>query len=271
MVWLVTTEEKLFDLRTRNTPSKISAWVFQTVTEQSPKWLPKRDGGRLIATTWLLAAIVFMSCYSGILTAMMTVPRVSTPIDSLADLVAQSKLPWRLEAGSMITAFLMESGDPVRQKAVTAMSGSISDCWAARQALVQGHYAAICDETTMKKTMSWDFSTSGKCHLYIARDKVLTNLMMALAFKKNSTFLSGVNKILLVVKEAGLVAKWLGEQITNTSQCLRPPSADRRDGISPLNLDAFVGPLLVLFGGMILGALTFVGEHFIWRITWMTQ
>ncbi|KAK4311011.1 hypothetical protein Pmani_017466 [Petrolisthes manimaculis] len=65
-------------------------------------WLPKKDGGRLLVSTWLVASLVFMTCYSGILTAMLTLPRVNIPIDSLSDLVAQSRLPWRIEAGSMM-------------------------------------------------------------------------------------------------------------------------------------------------------------------------
>lgn len=64
------------------------------------EWLPRRDEGRLLVTTWLLASLVFMSSYSGILTAMLTVPRVTIPIDSIADLVRQSQLPWRFEGGS---------------------------------------------------------------------------------------------------------------------------------------------------------------------------
>ncbi|KAG7156388.1 Glutamate receptor 4-like 1, partial [Homarus americanus] len=190
-----------------------------------------------------------MSSYSGILTAMLTLPRVTIPIDSLADLVAQSDLPWRLEQGSMIHKFLLESGDPVRQKAVRGTSGTFPDCWSARQAIASGEFAAICDETTMKKAMSWDFSTSGKCHLYIGREKVFTSSMFAMAFRTNSSLLPKANTIIYKVKEAGLLAKWLRSEITNTSQCLRPPSSDRRDGITALNLDALLGPLFVLSGG----------------------
>ncbi|XP_071549680.1 uncharacterized protein [Panulirus ornatus] len=57
------------------------------------EWLPQRDGGRLIVTTWLLASLVFMTSYSGILTAMLTLPRVTTSIDSLANQASQSDLP----------------------------------------------------------------------------------------------------------------------------------------------------------------------------------
>lgn len=50
-----------------------------------------------------------------------------------------------------------ESGDPVRQKVVAGASGLFPDCWSARQAIFDGKFAAICDETTMKKAMAWDF------------------------------------------------------------------------------------------------------------------
>lgn len=70
------------------------------------EWLPVNDGGRIVVATWLLASLVFMSSYSGILTAMLTVPRVTIPIDSLADLVAQDDLPWRLESGAMMLTYL---------------------------------------------------------------------------------------------------------------------------------------------------------------------
>ena len=43
-----------------------------------------------------------MSSYSGILTAMLSLPRVTIPIDSLEDLVAQDDLPWKLEGGTSL-------------------------------------------------------------------------------------------------------------------------------------------------------------------------
>ena len=52
-----------------------------------------------------------------------------------------------------------------------------------------------------------------------------------------------------LITEAGLVQHWLTEEIGSVPQCLRPPSADRSDGIAPLNFEAFTGPLLVLVGG----------------------
>ena len=54
---------------------------------------------------------------------------------------------------------------------------------------------------------------------------------------------------ILTLQQAGLVDTWLQEQIGAVPQCLRPPSADRRDGISSLDLEAFGGLFLVLAAG----------------------
>ncbi|XP_042858746.1 uncharacterized protein LOC122244837, partial [Penaeus japonicus] len=224
------------------------------------EWLPPRDGGRILVATWLLASLVFMSSYSGILTAMLTVPRVTIPIDSLADLVAQSDLPWRLESGAMMLTYLEESQDQVRRRAFNRMSGTIPDCWSGRESIATGKFAAICDETSMRKAISWDFSTTGECHLYIARERVYSNIMMSLAFVNDSVYLEKANKIISTVKESGLLAKWMSQEISNTSQCLKPPTSDRRDAIVPLSISAFLGPLLVLMGGLGIGFIIFLTE-----------
>ncbi|XP_053634333.2 glutamate receptor 2-like [Cherax quadricarinatus] len=242
-------EGKMFTFPTILLIDKTPLFVLQTLTQDSPKWLPMKDGGRLVAATWLLASFVFASSYSGILTAMLAVPKVTIPIDSVADLVSQTKMPWRLEAGSMKPQFFMESEDPVRRKVATDMSGTIPDCWSARQDIADGKYAAICDETSMKKSMSWDFSVTGKCHLYIASHKVYSNAMKAMAFKVNSTYRKQADQVIMMVKESGLLARWMGLEITNTSQCLRPPSSDKREGIAALSLEAILGPFLVLASG----------------------
>lgn len=42
---------------------------------------------------------------------------------------------------------------------------------------------------------------------------------------------------------------WLGAEITNISQCLRPPIADRSEGLSPLSIGDLAGSFLLLAGG----------------------
>ncbi|XP_037792821.1 glutamate receptor-like [Penaeus monodon] len=254
MVWMVRAEDTIFRSYTKGILGKVAIWVIKAFTQEG-------DGGRLLVSTWLLASLVFMSSYSGILTAMITVPRVTIPIDSLADLVAQDDLPWRLEKGSMMFQYFQEAEDDVRRKVFTGMSGTFPDCWAAREAIAKGEFAAICDKTTMKKAMSWDFSSSGQCHLYISRENVYSNAIIAMAFKTNSSYLPKANRIIQLVKESGILSKWVEEQITNTSQCLLPPSSDRRDGIAPLDIEDLAGPCLILAAGLAAALLLFVFEQ----------
>ncbi|XP_069995854.1 glutamate receptor-like [Penaeus vannamei] len=261
MVWMVRAEDTIFRAGTKGLLGKVAIWVIKAFTQEGSEWLPKGDGGRLLVTTWLLASLVFMSSYSGILTAMITVPRVTIPIDSLADLVAQDDLSWRLEKGSMMFQYFQEAEDDVRRKVFTGMSGTFPDCWAAREAIAKGEFAAICDKTTMKKAMSWDFSSSGQCHLYISRENVYSNAIIAMAFKTNSSYLPQANRIIQLVKESGILSKWVEEQITNTSQCLLPPSSDRRDGIAPLDIEDLAGPCLILATGLAAALLIFLFEH----------
>ncbi|KAG7156390.1 Glutamate receptor ionotropic, delta-2-like 15 [Homarus americanus] len=202
-----------------------------------------------------------MSSYSGILTAMLTVPHVDIPIDSLADLLGQSDLPWKIEAGTMMHQYLNESEDEVKRRIYSGKAGTFVSCWRSRQNIAEGKFAAICDKTSMKKIMSWDFSTTGKCHLYTSREKVYSSGILTMAFKTNSTYLTSANELIHQLKEGGLFDKWLGDEITNTSVCLRPPSSDRGDGISPLNLEAFSGPLLLLGAGFSVAFFTFLCEH----------
>ncbi|XP_068216600.1 glutamate receptor ionotropic, delta-2-like [Palaemon carinicauda] len=254
-------ENRIFETDQKASLSKVPLWAVQTVSQESSHWLPEKDIGRLLVAIWLLASLVFMSSYSGILTALLTVPIVTVPIDSLSELVSQTDLPWRLQSGSVMYQVFLEAEDPIRKRAFTHKSGTIPDCWSGREAIANGEYAVICDETTMRKAMSWDFSRSGVCHLYISKEKVYSNGLLSIPFRINSSYIPKANEIIRKLRESGIVNKWLGEQMPNSTQCLRPPKSDKREGIEALDIKAFSGPFLFLIGGNFLALLAFLGER----------
>ncbi|KAK3872020.1 hypothetical protein Pcinc_022885, partial [Petrolisthes cinctipes] len=247
--FVVWKEGQLTGRPARNVLSKAMIWVLKALTQESCEHLPKTNGGRVVVSTWLLASLVFMSSYSGILTAMITVPRVHVPIDSVEDLVNQRDMPWRIEAGSMMFQYFQAATGGAKKAVFDHRAGEFHDCWEDRQPIANGEFAAICDDITMMKAMSWDFSTTGECHLYITREAIF-DVAIALAYKSNSAYKERVNFWIHRVTEAGIFNKWLQLEIRNTSQCLQPPSA-LRSGItvSGLTLDAFIGCLLLLAGG----------------------
>ncbi|KAK3859630.1 hypothetical protein Pcinc_034262, partial [Petrolisthes cinctipes] len=120
---------------------------------------------------------------------------------------------------------------------LSGLSGTISDCWSAREALVDGKFAAVCDETTQRKVMSWDFSNTGQCRLYITRESIYFS-QLSMAFKLNSPYYKNANRMISFYNqqqqqqlpssvqklvEGGLITHWLGEELSNATECLRPP------------------------------------------------
>ncbi|XP_045118446.1 glutamate receptor ionotropic, kainate 3-like [Portunus trituberculatus] len=271
-VFVVWAQGHIFGRAVRDAVGKTLVWVVKALTQEassfsplSPltagsEWLPPHDAGRVLVTTWLLASLVFMSSYGGILTAMLTVPRVTIPIDSMYDLVAQNDMPWKVEGGSMLYQYFQEATEGARREVFLRSSGTFKDCWEARQDLADGKYAGFCDDVTMIKVMAWDFETSGSCNVYIAREKVISSVWKGVGFKRNSPYMSRVNDVILTLQQAGLVDIWLQEQIGTVPHCLRPPSTDRQDGISALDMEAFGGPFLVLVGGLCVATIAFLLE-----------
>ena len=64
-------------------------------------WLPENASGRVMVTVWFLSSLVIASVYRGNITAMLTLPKIAVPIDSVTDLTNQNRLPWKLEHGGL--------------------------------------------------------------------------------------------------------------------------------------------------------------------------
>ncbi len=45
----------------------------------------------------------------------------------------------------------------------------------------------------------------------------------------------------MALMESGITNLWMKDLYTNTSQCFRPPTADRSEAISPLSIDKLEG------------------------------
>ncbi|XP_068216707.1 probable glutamate receptor [Palaemon carinicauda] len=249
--FVMNSEGKIFGRKHKNPVATSALWAMKAFTQESTDWLPTTDGSRVVIVTWLLASLVFMSCYSGILTAKLTVPKVDIPIDSMLDLVTKNRIPWRLEVGSFQLQYFREAPGGVQKRIYEGYDGYVPDCWAAREAIARGEYAVICDHTSMKTAMSWDFSTTGACHLYKSKE-VINSFSVASAFKRGSKYREKSDYWILKMKEAGLIERWLNMGVTNSSQCLRPPSDDFSSlKVTALDFKSFVGPMFVLAGGKV--------------------
>ncbi|XP_066976899.1 uncharacterized protein [Macrobrachium rosenbergii] len=178
----------------------------------STEKVPNQAGGRIIALTWLIATLVFMKSYSGILTAMLTLPKVHIPIDSLADLVAQDKIPWRIVGGTFLNKFFQESPDPVYRKVYEGLQGFIPSCSEASEDIVNGKFVTLCNTISISRII-WNYFS------------------------------------VLALVESGLSEKWFHKNVPKPPECYRSPSQDHSDSIAALNIEALGGPFIILIGG----------------------
>ncbi|KAK3888180.1 hypothetical protein Pcinc_007751 [Petrolisthes cinctipes] len=135
---------------------------------------------------WFLATLVVMSTYSGLLVASLTVPRVHIPISSVRQLVGQSRLPWRLEQGGIILHTFKTANVPLYKELLYGSSGVFPDCYAAREDITQGRFAALCDILSGELMIARSFSNSGRCDFYSPRENVVTH-SYTLVLQKHST------------------------------------------------------------------------------------
>ncbi|MPC24164.1 Glutamate receptor [Portunus trituberculatus] len=215
--------------------------------------------GRVLVAVWLLSALVITTTYKGNITAMLTLPKTNVPIDSIADLANQDRLPWKLEFGG-IDKLMMESEDKATQKVGREVSGFIPSCWSGREAIRAGEFASVCDTLTIRSIMSWDFSMTGRCHFYMAKHRLQDVRTLSLLFPPGSIYFATGNELVLRLTEAGLWDEWLGRELANATECLKSPSADRGSGVKPLGLVNMLGVMVLLAAGYLVSVLAFAEE-----------
>ncbi|KAG7155580.1 Glutamate receptor 1-like 9 [Homarus americanus] len=191
---MTTTQRQEGGVQTRRKYSNKShvMWLTRTLASQSNPWLPESDSRRVMTASWLLSCLIFVSVFSGTLTAMLSVPLVRLPIDSTEDLVNQQEVPWAIESGSFLYQILYQATDGIYKTLWDGHSARITDCYSYRHDIGAGEYAAVCDKMTMKKVMSEDFSATGECNFYMAREDFMS-MPMALAFQHQHPIYSKAN------------------------------------------------------------------------------
>ena len=81
------------DDETRYFNLKESLWFCMTsLTPQGGGEAPKNLSGRMVAATWWLFGFIIVASYTANLAAFLTVSRLAVDINSLDDLMAQSKI-----------------------------------------------------------------------------------------------------------------------------------------------------------------------------------
>ena len=153
---------------------------------------PSNDLGKMFQQNLLiiilnLSFMILTYSYAGNLTAMLTKPKLQSPIRSLDELLDQHAVPWVLEAGSfleklMSTAPTNSTTKKIQERSLRmSLLISSSGCYSA-ELEESGEFGAICALEDFKTLSNKVFSNTGKCKFYAVKERFL-NTRNALAIQ----------------------------------------------------------------------------------------
>ncbi|XP_042871397.1 uncharacterized protein LOC122252797 [Penaeus japonicus] len=221
--------------------------------------LPESLPGRTFVGTWLLAMCVFTSAYSGVLTSLLTVPKITIPVDSLEELVSYGKIPWNLERGTYMHARFARSKSKLSRK-IYQGAGIVGSAWDLRGRIKRERISIFTSHFEMMQIMHHDYMETGQCNYYIGKVP-LASSHLSLAFPKGSSLVPIFNKRLTSLVETGQVTRHIYNLTYNAKPCMvRPGKENKVHTPIVLTLDDLAGVFFLLAGGILFSIFVFLGE-----------
>ena len=147
----------------------------------------KKYQPRLVIIILVSSYMVLTYSYAGNLTAMLTKPKLQSPIRTLDELLDQYEVPWVIEAGGFAEKLMSAAASDSTMKKLldrsTKMTFNVSGsgCYSAEMEK-DGVFGAICSIDDFKTLAAKDFGKTGKCNYYVVEQRFL-NLVVALAIQ----------------------------------------------------------------------------------------
>ncbi|XP_064121647.1 glutamate receptor 2-like [Macrobrachium nipponense] len=154
-------------------------WLIRLLLLQGAELPPMMLTGQLFMGNWMIATLILSSSYQGVLTSLLAIPKVEIPVDSLQDLVDYGKIPWANERGTSLHQFFGDAKSGI-YKVINDKGFLITASYDERHRMKGEKFAILCDFFSMKKIMSDDYSETGQCNYYIAKEPIFWYQVMPL-------------------------------------------------------------------------------------------
>ncbi|XP_042888517.1 glutamate receptor-like [Penaeus japonicus] len=241
----------------RDTVWYSSFWTFGSFLAQSIPWQPEGISVQLIAGLWLLMMLIVNTVYRSNLKAMLILPRLDLPFDTLSELV-ETNIKTYVSPGSFIHRTVMKSppGSPLQrlQKQMDLhLDGDL-----ALYNVAAGKTAVLIDRNTIMYAIDEVYKATKSCPLYVASERLYSDMSLALAFPRGSKLKDKVDPILSALKESGILGHLFNHQVRHAKRCLDNDAVDTNR--RPLELQDFYGLLCIYAGGIVLAIISFIIE-----------
>ncbi|XP_045130681.1 probable glutamate receptor [Portunus trituberculatus] len=183
---------------------------------------------RMVVGGWVVASALVVWSYGGLLVSVMTIRHVPRPIQTAEDLFEASHVKVIMRGNTAYTQIMEQ-----------AKSGVMHDLYGLRalgrldwvragtpewfHLMSLGDYASIVTTLSGVSLKARDFSSRGRCLLYIAKERLMPFSYSIIA-PKNNSILPAINARVRAVVESGLYDYWLQQGIPNGTVCDSSPS-----------------------------------------------
>ncbi|XP_047487886.1 glutamate receptor 4-like [Penaeus chinensis] len=236
----------------------VSLWILGGLLAQSVPSKCKGNSVRFIRGLWLLSALIIGSVYRSNLKAMLILPRLRLPFDSLEELV-KTDIPTYVYEDSMIHQAIMSAAPGTSLYKLRKQALVRRDVLTMVNEVSEGAYAAFFGKKAFESIIHHIYGMQGTCPLYMAKGTVFTT-SLSLAFPKGSPLVKKVNPLLYRMKESGILNRMYLHGLSNYTKCLQPSLVSPSKGLRPFELEDFYGVFCVYFGGVIFSVLVFLLE-----------
>ncbi|XP_042867519.1 glutamate receptor ionotropic, delta-2-like [Penaeus japonicus] len=237
-------------------------WTVYTFLAQSVRKVPQGDSVRMVSGIWLLACLILASVYRSNLKAMLILPKVTVPFDSLDQLVDTDLPVWVALDSVLYNVAMLSPPNTSLGKLSQMFIGTdqpINIPWGVRD-LIAGKHVVTGPKSALVQILHGTFSQTGKCANYIMSEAFLKSTMLSFIFPKGSPLKKEVDGVIVRLREAGILDHIHQKGVSNATECLKPITTRPSNEIRSLDLRDVFGVFLVYLGGIALAILIFAME-----------
>ncbi|XP_069190635.1 glutamate receptor ionotropic, delta-2 isoform X2 [Procambarus clarkii] len=247
------------------TAGKSLWWACSILLGQPLPWQPRRI--YIMPGLWLLVTLILGNVYRSNLMAMLILPRIRLPFDTMEELAA-STIPVVVPEGNGIHQAILHSdartqlGSLRKQLVVSTDPEQIArDNVAGRTAVAIPRLIALYFLNTFKITL-------GDCKLYMMSERALGAGPIVMMMPRGSPLRTSINRVIRSLKEMGILDYLMMRSLPYAAYCMLPitvTDASASQSSRALQLADFYGVFALYVTGLVLASIIFVMEAVVGR------
>ncbi|XP_037786584.1 glutamate receptor ionotropic, delta-1-like [Penaeus monodon] len=235
-------------------------WNFSHLLSQAVWWEPTGNPGRVISGLWLIAALILTTVYRSNLKAMLIMPRIVLPFDSLKEL-SESSIIMYVTKGNYFHDYVTKAPSDSVVGSLRKQVDAHEDIPRAIADILGGRRAGAGPMANIAVVMHEVFSKTGSCPLYVMSETFMKSTSRSIAIRKGAEFKPKVDRAIRGLKEFGILNHLLEKALVNATECLKPVTFNLgSESLRSLDLGDFYGVFAIYAGGVLLGCIAFVLE-----------